>query len=101
MDYFVAVPQNTSDAGLRDLFARATLSLSDGISIGVWIHQFRQDSDSTNLGREVDCTVSCKVNSFVAVDGGLCAFFPGAAMKDKFAAGGTGYWGFLSTSLSF
>lgn len=101
MDYFVGFPANTADRGLVDFYLRGTVIPGQVVTANVWLHTFRPDSDGRLLGHEVDCTLSYRLNTVVVLDGGMSAFLPGVAIRERFGGNSTGFWGFLAASVSF
>ncbi len=104
MDYFVNIPANTSNRGLADLIARATISLSEKTTANVWLHHFSLAQSVLNektLGQEIDIVVQYRHNKNISFEIGTSAFLPDDLMRQAFNASDVALWGYLQTSVSF
>ncbi len=74
-DLFLNIPVHTGGLGLQDLALKATLPLSDQVSLGVHGHSFRTAQKgalaSSHLGEEVDLTLTYKYRPGFTVVAGL------------------------------
>lgn len=109
MDYFINVPANTGDRGLVNMFARATLSLSDKLTAILWLHQFAQAQSvggESALGQEIDVVALYRHNKSVSFELGVSTFVPAYLMRERFKSPGVNaadasFWGYLTTMVSF
>lgn len=101
MDYFLAIPSNTNDAGLQDFHVKTSVDVSESVSLGAKVHHFMQAAapgDTEAFGQEVDLTLGYQFADPASVTIGASSFFPG----DAFAPDGdTAFWGYVMTSVSF
>lgn len=78
MDYYYA-GNGHRNTGISDSYLKVNYKTEKGLSIGLVFHQFitpnevldtNNDKFSSNLGQEVDLTISYKINKFITIIGG-------------------------------
>jgi len=104
MDYFINIPAQTANLGLRDLLGRVFLKFSDRTDVRVWYHRFHQAEKSPvgdDLGHEIDVVGVYRYADAVNFEAGFSAFLPGEVMRVRFAGADAGLWGYLATTVTF
>jgi hypothetical protein len=99
MDYFIAIPSNTRDLGLQDLYLRCAAQPAEAITLGLWAHVFSGAAELNGaraFGQEVDVTAAWSWNPAVSIEVGAAAFFPGELFRSWFGGADVGLWAFLS-----
>ncbi|MFO7447340.1 MAG: alginate export family protein [Ignavibacteriaceae bacterium] len=110
MDYFINIPQNTSDLGLHDFYLNASFAPNDSkFSASLDLHHFSTDQslfitsefspdgeEESSLGQEIDLTVKYNFIQGTSLTWGGSAFIPGKIMKAFFSGrGDVGFWSYL------
>jgi hypothetical protein len=104
MDYFINIPTNTGSRGLIDLYAKTMLKVSDQADANLWFHQMtlaEEIAGEKGIGQEIDLTALYRYNKVVKFEAGLSAFIPAEIMRSNFGHPDVGYWGYLTTTVSF
>jgi len=104
MDYFISIPSQTANLGLRDLLGRVNLKLSERAGAGVWYHRFNlveQSPEGDDLGHEIDLVATYRYSDAVDFEAGFSAFLPGEVMRTRFAGADAGLWAYLATTVTF
>lgn len=104
MDYFINLPVNTYNLGLRDINFGLNWSPDDcKLSFDGRFHLFTSDQETSNgdnsFGNEIDLTIKYKFVKGTTIVWGGSMFMPGDIFKATFSADGskedTGYWTYL------
>ena len=105
MDYFINIPLNTNQLGLRDFYALAKwIPVDTDFNFGADFHMFTSDKkfsgDKSSFGNEIDLTVNYKVNKGTTITWGGSVFMPGELMKLMFSTQkntkeDTAFWTYL------
>ncbi len=104
MDYFISIPGQTDNLGLRDLVGKIALKFSETVGAGVWYHRFnlvQTPAGGDDLGHELDVTATLRYSGAVKFEAGFSAFIPGEVMRARFTGADAGLWGYLATAVSF
>jgi hypothetical protein len=109
MDYFLAFPAQTQNAGLVDVMARASIALPAGWRARADLHHFSTQREVTGnrfLGIEGDLVVGRAIAPAAAFEAGASAFSPGdlsATLLPAFARGTDDitYWGYVMLTVRF
>ncbi|MFW5973351.1 MAG: alginate export family protein [Bacteroidota bacterium] len=105
MDYFIAVPANTSGRGLRDLYLSGQFADLGGVALTIWLHNFwlerADEAGDRLLGQEIDVVAAYRIHDVLSLEGGL-GFFNGTELMTRpFTGEDLGWWGFLGLSAAF
>ncbi|HLB00735.1 MAG TPA: alginate export family protein [Bacteroidota bacterium] len=104
MDYFINIPAQTGNLGLRDILGKVMLNFSDRAGASIWYHRFNlaeKGGGGDDLGHEIDITGTFRYSPAVSFEAGFCAFLPGEVMRARFAGSDAGLWGYLATAVTF
>ncbi len=98
MDYFLNLPVNTNNLGLKDMYVTAALDPILGIKPIATYHIFRSDQKNSagdsDFGNELDITLKHRYNEKVSFVAGYSIFMPGAL---KAIDGDRASWAYLMT----
>ncbi len=106
MDYVVAFPGQTAEAGLVDAMARAALRLSPRWTMNLDLHRFGTAAERAGqhaLGTELDAIATWDMARLASLQLGLGVFLPedlAVTLLPAFAGGDDPtYWGYVQLSL--
>jgi hypothetical protein len=104
-DYFLNIPEDTGNLGLRDAALKLTLRPDPRLRINMDLHTFRTtesgDLTSQDLAEEIDLWVSYLFRDAMRIEGGYSVVWAGEAMEELGRLEGTGNMVYFMTSLSF
>jgi len=105
MDYFINIPGNTNNLGLRDIYAMLKwLPKESDFNASADFHIFNSTQNShdnkNSFGNELDLTLNYKFNNSTVITWGGSIFIPGDLMKTAFSTAkyqkeDTGFWTYL------
>ncbi len=104
-DYFLEIPEDTGNLGLRDAALKLALSPDPRLSINLDLHTFRTAEKGTltsqHLAEEADLWASYRFRGAMRVEVGYSVTWAGSAMEELGRLEGTGNMAYLMTSLRF
>lgn len=104
-DYFLNIPTDTRNAGLRDLALKLSLKPEKRLTVAVDVHGFwtagGRGLPSRRLGQEADLTLTLAYRKGVTVTAGCSRFFVGGAMTVLRGLKEDGNWAYAMTNVSF
>jgi len=103
MDYFIAIPSNTYNGGVRDLYLRCTAKPAESVLLNVWIHDFafaETQFSRKNVGQEIDIIGAWRYAKNLTLEAGITAFIPGEVMQFLYGRD-VATWMYVSAQLVF
>jgi hypothetical protein len=104
-DYFLNIPTDTGDLGLRDAALKLALTPSPLLSLNLDFHSFLTTEEGTlssqHLAEEADLWIRYRFREALALEVGYSLTWAGTAMEELGRLEGTGNVGYFMTSLQF